>query len=245
MGVIGYIHSFESLGAVDGPGLRFIVFMQGCPLRCLYCHNPDSWNKENAGYKMTADKVYEKIAEYKHFIKNGGVTISGGEPLLQARFCEELIELLKKDKIETAIDTSGIISLEKSKRAIELCDLIILDIKDIDDEGAKKLTGAGIKNAQRTLEYTKEIKKRVWIRQVILEGYTLNEKKLARLGGYLCSFENIERIELIPYHTMGVSKWDELGLDYSLRGVKTPQSEEMDRAREILKRFEEIKEKVK
>lgn len=245
MSVIGYIHSFESLGAVDGPGLRFIVFMQGCPLRCLYCHNPDSWKRENANYKMTADKVYEKIAEYKNFIKNGGVTISGGEPLLQAQFCEELMKLLTKDRIETAIDTSGIISLEKSKRAIELCDLLILDIKDIDDEGAKKLTGAGIKNAQKTLEYTKEIQKRVWIRQVILEGFTLDEEKLLRLGEYLCDFENIERIELIPYHTMGVSKWEDLGLDYSLKGVKTPEVGEMDRAKKILKRFEKIKEKVR
>ncbi len=245
MNTVGYIHSFESLGAVDGPGLRFIVFMQGCPLRCLYCHNPDSWERENARYKMTVSEVYEKIAEYKNFITNGGVTISGGEPLLQAKFCEELIELLNKNKIKTAIDTSGIIGLDKSKRAIQLCDLVILDIKDIDDEGAKKLTGAGIKNAQKTLEFTRDIQKRVWIRQVILEGYTLDEQKLIRLGRYLSDFDNIERIELIPYHTMGVKKWEEIGVDYSLKEVKPPDENKMEKAREILKRFERIKEKVR
>ena len=245
MNTVGYIHSFESLGAVDGPGLRFIVFMQGCPLRCLYCHNPDSWERENARYKMTVSEVYEKIAEYKNFITNGGVTISGGEPLLQAKFCEELIELLNKNKIKTAIDTSGIIGLDKSKRAIQLCDLVILDIKDIDDEGAKKLTGAGIKNAQKTLEFTRDIQKRVWIRQVILEGYTLDEQKLIRLGRYLSDFDNIERIELIPYHTMGVKKWEEIGVDYSLKEVKPPDENKMEKAREILKKFERIKEKVR
>lgn len=245
MNTVGYIHSFESLGAVDGPGLRFIVFMQGCPLRCLYCHNPDSWERENARYKMTVSEVYEKIAEYKNFITNGGVTISGGEPLLQAKFCEELIELLNKNKIKIAIDTSGIIGLDKSKRAIQLCDLVILDIKDIDDEGAKKLTGASIKNAQKTLEFTRDIQKRVWIRQVILEGYTLDEQKLIRLGRYLSDFDNIERIELIPYHTMGVKKWEEIGVDYSLKEVKPPDENKMEKAREILKRFERIKEKVR
>lgn len=245
MGKLGYIHSFESLGAVDGPNLRFVVFMQGCPLRCLYCHNPDSWDIKDAKYKMTADEVLEKILEYKSFIKKGGVTLSGGEPLLQAEFLEELIGLLKEHSISSAIDTSGAIDLSRSKRAIELCDLVILDIKDIDEEGAHKLTGMGIKNAVKTLEFTRDISKPVWIRQVILEGYTLDEGKLLRLGEFLCGFDNVERIELIPYHTMGVPKWEKLGLEYSLKDVRMTGSDEIKKAASILKRFEKIKEKVR
>lgn len=242
---MGYIHSFESLGAVDGPNLRFIVFMQGCPLRCLYCHNPDSWNMKDAKYKMTAKEVLEKILEYKSFIKKGGVTLSGGEPLLQAEFVCELISLLKENDISCAIDTSGAIDINKSKRAIELCDLVILDIKDIDNSGAERLTGMGIKNAVKTLEFTRDISKPVWIRQVILEGYTFDEDKLLKLGRFLCAFDNIERIELIPYHTMGVHKWESLGLDYSLNGVRMTGKDEILKAINILKRFEKIKEKVR
>lgn len=242
---MGYIHSFESLGAVDGPNLRFIVFMQGCPLRCLYCHNPDSWNMKDAKYKMTAKEVLEKILEYKSFIKKGGVTLSGGEPLLQAEFVCELISLLKENDISCAIDTSGAIDINKSKRAIELCDLVILDIKDIDDSGAERLTGMGIKNAVKTLEFTRDISKPVWIRQVILKGYTLDENKLLKLGEFLCGFDNIERIELIPYHTMGVPKWEKLGLDYSLKDVRMTGEDEVLKAVGILKRFKKIKEKIK
>lgn len=242
---IGYIHSFESFGAVDGPNLRFIVFLQGCPLRCLYCHNPDSWEMKDAKYKMTAKEVLEKILEYKSFIKKGGVTLSGGEPLLQAEFVCELISLLKEHSISSAIDTSGAIDINKSKKAIELCDLVILDIKDIDESGAKTLTGMGIKNAVKTLLFTRDISKPVWIRQVILKGYTLDENKLLKLGEFLCGFDNIERIELIPYHTMGVPKWEKLGLDYSLKDVRMTGEDEVLKAVGILKRFKKIKEKVK
>ncbi|MCD8328649.1 MAG: pyruvate formate lyase-activating protein [Ruminococcus sp.] len=241
----GYIHSFESLGAVDGPNLRFVIFMQGCLLRCLYCHNPDSWNLSNARYKMTADEVAKKVLSYKSFIKNGGVTISGGEPLMQAEFVAELIDKLHKYSISCAIDTSGAIELDKSKEAIQASDLIILDIKDIDVAGSIELTGQDNKNTIKTLIFTEAINKPVWIRQVILEGYTLNEQKLKRLGEFLSRFENIERIELIPYHTMGVHKWEELGLDYSLNGVKPTNDEQIEKASKILKQFDKIKEKIR
>ncbi len=245
MSKTGFIHSFESLGAVDGPNLRFVIFMQGCPLRCLYCHNPDSWNLSGARYKMTTDEVVKKVLSYKSFIQKGGVTISGGEPLMQAEFVTELIDKLHKHSVSCAIDTSGAIELEKSKEAIQASDLIILDIKDIDVAGSIELTGQDNKNTIKTLIFTEAINKPVWIRQVILEGYTLNEQKLKRLGEFLSRFENIERIELIPYHTMGVHKWKELGLDYSLNGVKPATDEQIKKASKILKQFEKIKEKIR
>lgn len=228
----GYIHSYESFGAVDGPGLRFVVFMSGCPMRCLYCHNPDTW-KQNRDNKVTPDELIEKIIPYKNFIANGGVTVSGGEPLMQAEFCEEFILKCKRNKLHTAIDTSGIIPLSASAKAIELADLILLDIKDIDDNDCITLTGHSNKNALETLDYCEKIGKPVWIRHVILPQYTLKPDKLKRLAQYLKPFKCIQKIELLPYHTIGKYKWDELNLNYKLEGIEPPSDEDVNEAKRI------------
>ncbi len=228
----GLIHSFESFGAVDGPGIRFIVFLSGCPLRCLYCHNPDTWCKR-ANFEMYPDEVMKKILAYKNFIKKGGVTISGGEPLMQSKFCEELIDLCKSENIHTAIDTSGIIDLKLSQNAIKKSDLILLDIKDIDKNDSIKLTGKSNINAIKTLDFCESINKPVWIRHVLLPNYTLIDSKLERLATFLKQYKCVQKIELLPYHTLGKFKWDELGLEYKLKDIDPPSNEEVEKARKI------------
>lgn len=242
--VNGYIHSFESLGAVDGPNIRFVVFMQGCPLRCIYCHNPDTWNMKSAKYVMKADALMRKILEYKAFISDGGVTISGGEPLLQPVFCEELLALCRQNKLHTAIDTSGAIKLEKSAAAISLCDLLLLDIKDIDEDDCKTLTGMGNHNSKKTLSLCELIGKPVWLRHVLLPDYTLNDEKLKRLAEFLCGFECIEKIELLPYHNMGAPKWKALGMKYETEFIKPPNLNQVEAAKEIFKQYDRLKGKI-
>lgn len=228
----GYIHSYESFGALDGPGIRFVVFLSGCPLQCLYCHNPDTWVQDTKN-KVTADELIAKVLPYKNFISSGGVTISGGEPLLQADFCEEFILSCKRNDIHTAIDTSGIIPLDISKKAIEFADLILLDIKEIDEEDCIKLTGKSNKNTFATLEYCEQINKPVWIRHVLLPQYTLKEDKLKRLAEYLKGFSCIKKIELLPYHVMGKYKWKELCMPYALEDIDPPTDKEVADAKAI------------
>lgn len=227
------IHSFESFGAVDGPGIRFIIFMAGCPLRCLFCHNADTWNVNN-GKPYTSEEVINKILTYKSFIDKGGVTISGGEPLLQSEFCEEIILECKKHGLHTAIDTSGAIELGKSQNAIEASDMLLLDIKDIDENDCILLTGQSNKNAFETLEFCEKIKKTVWIRHVLIPQYTLNPDKLKRLSEFLKKFSCIERIDVLPYHTMGKYKWDELSIPYKLEGIPAPSESDINMAKKIL-----------
>jgi len=228
----GMIHSFESFGAVDGPGIRFIIFMAGCPLRCLFCHNADTWNINN-GKSYTTEEVINKILTYKSFIDKGGVTISGGEPLLQSDFCEELILECKKHGLHTAIDTSGAIELKKSRNAIEASDMLLLDIKEIDENDCISLTGQSNKNTFETLEFCEKIKKPVWIRHVLIPRYTLNPDKLTRLSEYLKKFSCIERVDILPYHTMGKYKWDEIGVPYRLEGIPAPSENEINMAKKF------------
>ena len=232
----GYIHSFESFGAVDGPGIRFIVFLKGCLLKCLYCHNPDTWRGEQS-LKMTAVEVMQKNIQYKNFISGGGVTISGGEPLLQPEFCRELIDLCHTEGIHTAIDTSGAVPLEKSGTAIKKADLLLLDIKDIDENDCVALTGRSNKNTLKTLDYCEEISKPVWIRHVIVPQYTLCYEKLKRTAEYLSRYKCIQRADILPYHSMGKYKWNELGLDYKLDNIPEPTKEEIDSARRIFRKY--------
>ena len=229
---VGYLHSYESFGAVDGPGIRFIAFFAGCPLRCVYCHNPDTWQRKGA-IEVTADELICKVLTYKSFIRNGGVTLSGGEPLLQHEFCVEFLENCKAEGIHSAIDTSGAIDLEKSKAAIDISDLMLLDIKDIDSEDCKRLTGMGNENAMKTLEYCESIGKPVWIRHVLLPQYTLNEDKLKRLAAYIKGFSCVQKTELLPYHTMGKYKWDELGLKSEIENIEPPTADEVTWAKEF------------
>ena len=235
--IIGRVHSTESLGAVDGPGIRFVIFLQGCPLRCLYCHNPDTWLSSD-GKDMHSSEIIEHISTYKNFINKGGVTLSGGEPLAQPEFCEAIIEGCHENGFHVAIDTSGVIPLEKSKKAIELADMILLDIKDIDPLDCEALTGMTNENCLKTLGFCEEIEKPVWLRHDLLSDYTLNEEKLNKLGKFLSHFSCIKKVEILPYHTMGLYKWEALGLTSKLLGKIPPSEKEVEWAVNILKKYD-------
>lgn len=220
--MIGYIHSTESFGTVDGPGIRYVLFMQGCPLRCLYCHNPDT-QKMCGEKKATPEEIVADFERNKAFYKNGGITVSGGEPLLQIDFLYELFSLLKKDGIHTCIDTSGIVFdknnsefMKKLDKLLALTDLILLDIKHIDSEAHKRLTGCDNKNI---LEFAQYLKTPVWIRHVVVPGYTDDRSALIRLGEFIGTLKNLKALDVIPYHTLGVPKYKALGIDYALADV--------------------------
>lgn len=233
---VGFIHSFESFGAVDGPGLRFVVFLQGCKLRCLYCHNPDTWDT-NSGKEMTATELISIIKTYKSFIQNGGVTISGGEPLLQPEFCIELTEKCHENGFHVAIDTAGSVSLSQSQKAIEKADMLLLDIKDIDSNDCKALTGHSNKNAMATLDFCESLNKDVWIRHVLVPDYTLDDKKLHRLGNFLKNYKCIKKVELLPYHNMGLYKWEVIGVKNKLENTPVPTDDKIKMASNILKKY--------
>lgn len=233
--VRGKIHSFESFGTVDGPGIRYVIFMQGCPLRCRFCHNPDTWDIDGFNKDESVTETFNEVLKYKNFIKDGGVTITGGEPLLQASFVKEIFKLCKKDGIHTAIDTTGYLFNEEVKEALEYTDLVLLDIKCIDEEIHKKLTGVELKPVLRFIEYLKKIKKKVWIRHVVVPGITDNDELLDKLSDYIVSIGDIvEKVEILPYHTMGTYKWEQLGIKYTLEG--TPDLP-IERAEEIRDMF--------
>ena len=233
---VGLIHSLESFGAVDGPGLRFVVFLQGCKLRCLYCHNPDTWELK-AGKEMTATQLIDIIKTYKNFIQNGGVTISGGEPLLQPDFCIELTKKCHEKGFHVAIDTAGSVPLSQSQKAIETADMLLLDIKDIDSNDCKTLTGFSNDNTIATLNFCESIKKDVWIRHVLVPDYTLNDKKLHKLCNFLMNYKCIKKIELLPYHNMGLYKWEVIGIKNKLESTRIPTNEEILNATNILKQY--------
>lgn len=232
----GRIHSFESLGAVDGPGVRFVVFMQGCSLKCKYCQNRDTWNLKG-GTTYSSDEIVEKILRYKNYIMpNGGVTISGGEPLLQTKFLIELFTKLKKYNIHTCIDTSGSVVLtDEIKELIDLTDLFLLDIKCINDEKAINLTGVSNKKELEFAKYLSSIHKPMWIRQVLVPGYTDDEQDLIKLREFISTLKSVEKVEILPYHDLGKFKWEQLGEVYPLENVRTADNDDVKRAKEILK----------
>ncbi len=232
--IIGRLHSIESFGAVDGPGIRFVAFLQGCPLQCQFCHNPDSWDPAY-GKKMTAGALLDEILSYRNFIKNGGVTISGGEPLLQHAFVKELLLGCREHGVHTAVDTAGSIPLEDCREAVDAADMLLLDIKDIDSEDCKKLTGMGNERALALLDYCESVGKPVWIRHVVVPGLTLNRDKLIRLADKLSDYCCIEKVELLPFHKMGEYKWEALERFYTLTDVEPPTREEMEKVRAIFK----------
>lgn len=240
--MIGNIHSYESFGTVDGPGIRFVVFLQGCPLRCKFCHNPDTWNATGAKIKESAEKTFEKIRKYKgYFGKKGGVTLTGGEPLVQSEFVLELFKLCKKDGIHTALDTSGYIFNDKVKEVLEYTDLVLLDIKALDEKVYKELTGVELKNTLEFANYLKEINKKTWIRHVVVPEITDNDELLDRLANYVSKFDNVEKVEILPYHKLGEFKYKELGMKYVLEGVEELSKERFKNAVSI---FEKYKLKV-
>lgn len=231
----GRIHSFESLGAVDGPGVRFVIFMQGCTLKCKYCQNRDTWDF-HGGTSYTVEEILEKILRYKNYIMpNGGVTISGGEPLLQAKFLIELFTKLKELGIHTCIDTAGIFSLtDDIKKLIDLTDLFLLDIKCINDEKAKDLIGVSNKKGLEFARYLSYLNKPLWIRQVLVPSITDDEQDLLDLKEFISTLKTVEKVEILPYHDLGKFKWEKLGCKYELEGYRTANNEDVKKAKEIL-----------
>ena len=236
----GRIHSFESFGTVDGPGIRFVVFFQGCPLRCQYCHNPDTW--ANGGKEYTADEIITQALRYKNYFGDkGGVTATGGEPLVQIDFVTELFAKLKAKGVHTCVDTSGITfnpnsqeSVEKHKKLLAVTDLFLLDIKHIDDEACQKLTGKSNANTLAFAKFLSENGKPMWIRQVLVPNITDGEESLQRTRAFLDTLKTVEKVEVLPYHTLGEVKYEKLGMDYPLKGVETPSKERVMQAKRIL-----------
>lgn len=236
--VLGNIHSYESMGTVDGPGIRFVVFLQGCPLRCKYCHNPDTWNIGEKKIQESAEETLKKIKRYKNYFgKKGGVTVTGGEPLTQSDYVLELFKLCKKEGIHTALDTSGYIFNEKIKEVLEYTDLVLLDIKALDKEIYKELTSVGIDNTLRFFEYLKEIKKPTWIRHVVVPTITDDNELLEKIAQYIAKFNNVEMVEILPYHTLGVFKYKELGIEYPLKNIEDLSYERKLEIMEIFKKY--------
>ncbi len=238
--MVGRIHSFESFGTVDGPGIRFVTFLQGCPLRCQYCHNPDTWL--SGGTEYSAEDVANRVLRYRNYFgEKGGATVSGGEPLLQIDFVIELFTLLKEKGIHTCVDTSGITfkaddqkSVEKHKKLLGVTDLFLLDIKHIDDTAHQELTGQGNGNTLAFARFLSDHGKSMWIRHVLVPEKTDDDGALKRLKAFIDTLKTVEKVEVLPYHTMGEVKYEKLGYEYPLKGVEPPTKERVENARSIL-----------
>lgn len=235
----GAIHSIESFGSVDGPGVRYIIFMQGCRMRCQFCHNADTWAIQEA--KESAEDVLNKALRYKSYWgKKGGITVSGGEPLLQIDFLIELFKLAKKKGVHTTIDTCGNPFtreepfFSKFQELMEYTDLLLVDIKQINPERHKLLTGWQNDNIIDMIRYLDEIKKPIWIRHVLVPQRTAFDEDLIKLDEFVKSLSNVKRFEVLPYHTLGAYKWKELGMDYPLESIQPPTDEEVQHANELL-----------
>lgn len=234
----GRVHSFESFGTVDGPGIRTVVFLQGCPMRCKYCHNPDTWHP-SGGQARTAEDVAREVLKYKsYFADRGGVTVSGGEPLLQLDFVLELFALLKAKGVNTCLDTSGICYSAgdaRYERLAALTDLVLLDIKHIDDGAHRLLTGQSNQDPLTFARFLDQKGVKMWVRHVLVPGITDDDGALCKLRAFLDTLSNVEKVEVLPYHTMGVPKYKKLGIAYPLEGVQPPAKERVENAKRILR----------
>ena len=236
----GYIHSIESFGSVDGPGVRYIIFLAGCPLRCKFCHNPDTWDITKGEKKEARDLIQESLSCRSYWGQHGGITVSGGEPLFQIDFLTELLTLAKEEGINTCIDTSGAPFskegewFEKFKKLMDVTDLLLMDIKHIDLEEHKKLTGSGNENIIEMFRYLDQIKKPIWIRHVLVPGISDNDKYLTQTRDFIRTLSNVQRVEILPYHTLGVHKYQDMGIPYPLEGVASPTAERIANAKKIL-----------
>ena len=237
----GKIHSFFAGGTVDGPGIRYVIFFKGCPLRGLYCHNPDTWTFDGAEIRSSDDIVKEALKYRGYFANGGGVTVTGGEPLMQIDFLIELLKKFKLENIHTAVDTSGIIFdkdnpnlLNKFDELIKYVDLFLLDIKHIDDKEHQKLTGKSNKNVLDFARYLSSNNKDMWIRHVLVPGITLNDDYLVRTKEFIDTLNTVKKIEVLPYHTMGIVKYENLGIDYKLKDTIPPTKEEVRHAKYLL-----------
>ena len=238
--ITGRIHSTESFGAVDGPGIRFLIFMQGCRMRCQYCHNADTWDTDG-GEERSVPELLNRAERYRSYWRDkGGITVSGGEPLLQTGFLLELFREAKRRNIHTALDTAAQPFTRKEpffgtfRELMQYTDLVLLDIKRIDPEGHRRLTGHGNANILDCARYLSETGKPVWIRHVLVPGLTDNDADLYRVRAFLDTLANVEKVEVLPYHTLGADKWARLGLEYPLKGVEPPTEERIENARRIL-----------
>lgn len=229
------VHSIESFGTVDGPGIRFVLFLQGCHLKCKYCHNRDTWDI-NGGTYSSLDDIFEKIMKYKNYIyPNGGVTVTGGEPLLQVKFLISLFTKLKEEAIHTCIDTSGMVSITPDiKELLTLTDLVLLDIKHIDDKKCEDLVGVSNKKELDFAKYLSDNGIKMWIRQVLVPGYTDDENDLLKLRAFIKTLKTVEKVEILPYHSMGKFKWEKLGINYELENVPDATDEDVNRAKKLL-----------
>lgn len=233
----GRIHSLESFGTVDGPGIRFVVFFQGCPMRCQYCHNPDTW-EVHAGTEMTVQEILELYDKNRNFYKNGGITATGGEPLLQMDFLTELFTAAKKEGIHTCLDTSGIMyrreNQEDYDRLFAVTDLVLLDIKHSDSQGHIRLTKQKQDHILEFLHALEQANVPVVIRHVVVPGITDSETELRGLGRLIGALRNLKGLEVLPYHTMGAAKYESLGIEYSLKGLESMDKQEAKKARAII-----------
>lgn len=213
--ITGYIHSVETCGTVDGPGIRYVIFTQGCPLRCLYCHNPDCRHLDQ-GKQVTVDDLIQDIASYRSYLRKGGVTVSGGEPLMQPEFVREIFRRCHALGLHTALDTSGYVILEAAKPVVAEADLVLLDIKSFDPPTYQRVTSVTITPTLQLATYLHEIQKPTWIRFVLVPGLTDAPENIAGLAKFVAGFSNVEKVEVLPFHKMGEYKWQQLGLDYTL-----------------------------
>ncbi|WP_330205242.1 pyruvate formate-lyase-activating protein [Cyanobacterium sp. Dongsha4] len=235
--ITGLIHSTESCGTVDGPGIRFVVFTQGCPLRCLYCHNPDCRHIEN-GKKITVGELIEEIEKYHSYFNysGGGVTVTGGEPLMQPEFVKAIFQECHKKGIHTALDTSGYVQLNQAKEVLESADLVLLDIKSYDPEIYRRVTSVSLQPTLDFANYLAEIDKPTWIRFVLVPNLTDPDHNVQGLAEFVAGLKNVEKVEVLPFHKMGEYKWEQLGYDYQLKNTQPPSPELIAKVSEIFKR---------
>lgn len=240
----GKVHSLESFGLVDGPGVRYVIFLQGCPMRCQYCHNPETWKTEGGSW-WTPRELFAQAYRYRNYWKkkgqaHGGITVSGGEPLLQWEFVTELFTLAKDKKVHTALDTAGSIfgtsrlPEEDFAKLMDVTDLVLLDLKEMNPQKHKALTGTENAPVLEMARWLSDHGKEMWIRHVVVPGLTDSAEELQEMKSFLSTLKNVGRVELLPYHTMGRAKWESLGIPYVLDGVPTPTEEEMGQAEQIL-----------
>lgn len=242
--MLGRINKLETFGSVDGPGVRFVVFVQGCPMRCQFCHNPETWDfkGDKAGaYNISAQDLLKKALRYQSYWgKDGGITVSGGEPLAQMDFMIEFFEAAKAAGVHTCIDTSGVNFVRnepyfgKFKRLMDATDLLLVDIKNIDPTEHKKLTGHDNKNILDMFRYLDEIQKPIWIRHVLVPGMSDNDELLIKTREFIDTLHNVEKIEVLPYHALALAKYQDLGIDYALKDVKSPSPDRIENAKKIL-----------
>jgi len=230
---MGKIHSIETMGLVDGPGIRVVVFFQGCQLRCIYCHNPDTWDL-NAGIEISSDEILKKVLRYKPYFKQvGGITCSGGEPLMQPEFLLEILKKSKNQGIHTALDTSGV-GKGNYEEILQYVDLVILDIKHIEEEKYINICGKGMEEFNKFKHVLNKLNKKLWIRHVVVPGINDTVEHIYKFKDYINTFNNIEKIELLPYHTLGVNKYENMGIEYKLKNVSPLSKDKLEELNKII-----------